>query len=258
MIKKSGVLTFIFSFVPGLGQMYLGYIKRGVSLMTMFFIMIGLIAQLNMQFLTFIVPVIIAYSFFDTWRLRNFPGCEADNYIISAKKIENNEFVKIALKRRKLFGVSSICVGLILCTNVVMRTLFNLFNFSWHSDIFNGIAASFVLVILGIVLLVKKPESFYDNSELGFDNFDMQSGAPQNFDVQTESAQNTYPQQTQITPQYMQTPVVDVVDESAKTADTNIEEENTQSAPLSEQVQEQISDSGDDKKGEEREYYDRV
>ena len=35
--KKGKFLTFCFSCIPGAGQMFLGFFKEGVSLMTMFF-----------------------------------------------------------------------------------------------------------------------------------------------------------------------------------------------------------------------------
>ena len=35
-MMKNGILTFIFAFCPGAGQMYQGYMKRGLSLITMF------------------------------------------------------------------------------------------------------------------------------------------------------------------------------------------------------------------------------
>ena len=35
-MMKNGILTFFFAFCPGAGQMYQGYMKRGLSLITMF------------------------------------------------------------------------------------------------------------------------------------------------------------------------------------------------------------------------------
>lgn len=34
--KKNAILTFIFSMLPGAGEMYMGFMKQGVSLMSMF------------------------------------------------------------------------------------------------------------------------------------------------------------------------------------------------------------------------------
>ena len=46
-MKKNGILTFLFAFVPGAGQMYQGYMKRGLSLITLFFlcIMAGMLLE---------------------------------------------------------------------------------------------------------------------------------------------------------------------------------------------------------------------
>ena len=39
---KNGFLTFCFSFIPGAGQMYQGYMKRGLSQVTAFVLLIAL------------------------------------------------------------------------------------------------------------------------------------------------------------------------------------------------------------------------
>jgi hypothetical protein len=73
-MKKNGFLTFIFAWGPGCGQMYQGYMKRGVSLMAWFFAVIGLGLLLRDQLLFpalwVALPIIWAYSFFDTFNLR--------------------------------------------------------------------------------------------------------------------------------------------------------------------------------------------
>ena len=67
---KNGILTFIFAFCPGAGQMYQGYMKRGLSLITMFclFIMAGMMTGLDA--LVFGCIIVYMYSFFDTFNLR--------------------------------------------------------------------------------------------------------------------------------------------------------------------------------------------
>ena len=45
--KKSGFLTFCFSLIPGAGEMYLGFMKMGVSLMGLFFAVIVVGVFLN-------------------------------------------------------------------------------------------------------------------------------------------------------------------------------------------------------------------
>lgn len=38
--KKSGFLTFCFSLMPGAGEMYMGFMKQGVSIMAFFWLLI--------------------------------------------------------------------------------------------------------------------------------------------------------------------------------------------------------------------------
>ncbi|MBE5037423.1 hypothetical protein INF35_06475 [Subdoligranulum sp. DSM 109015] len=66
-MKKNGFLTFCFACIPGAGQMYYGYMKRGLSLITLFCIGVGLGAIIGP--LVVICPIIWMYSFFDTYDL---------------------------------------------------------------------------------------------------------------------------------------------------------------------------------------------
>lgn len=66
-MKKNALLTFIFACIPGAGQMYYGYMQRGLSLITLFcgcFILGALASPLVVT--AFIVWM---YSFFDTYDL---------------------------------------------------------------------------------------------------------------------------------------------------------------------------------------------
>lgn len=84
--KKSSFLTFCFAFLPGAGQMYMGFMKRGVSLMSSFFLFIFLSSWLQLGPLILAIPVIWFYSFFDTFNLRSSPDDEfyalEDNYLL--------------------------------------------------------------------------------------------------------------------------------------------------------------------------------
>lgn len=68
MKQKNGFFTLVFACVPGAGQMYQGYMKRGLSLVTAFAAMIWLSSLIG----PFVVFACVAYmySFFDTLNLR--------------------------------------------------------------------------------------------------------------------------------------------------------------------------------------------
>lgn len=67
MIKRKGkFLTFCFSLLPGAGHMYLGFMKQGISLMTLFCGTIFVSIYMNIGPLTLLLPIMFCYSFFDT------------------------------------------------------------------------------------------------------------------------------------------------------------------------------------------------
>ena len=72
-MMKNGILTFIFAFCPGAGQMYQGYMKRGLSLITMFCLSI-VIGVSTLEVLTVGCVIVWMYSFFDTLNLRAHIG----------------------------------------------------------------------------------------------------------------------------------------------------------------------------------------
>ncbi|MCX4321188.1 MAG: hypothetical protein OSJ44_15985, partial [Lachnospiraceae bacterium] len=75
--KKSGFLTFCFSFLPGAGEMYLGFMRMGVSLMGLFFALIALAAVLDLPALLFVLVVVWFYSFF---HVHNLAGMSDDEF----------------------------------------------------------------------------------------------------------------------------------------------------------------------------------
>ena len=70
MRHKNGFWTFCFSFIPGAGQMYQGYMKRGLTLVSLFCLAMGL-GLLTGGLLAVAMPIVWMYSFFDTFNLRS-------------------------------------------------------------------------------------------------------------------------------------------------------------------------------------------
>lgn len=76
MVKKSKFVTFILSFVPGLGHFYLGLMERGLTFILGFFGWIACVSFLagfshwgEFMFLMAVLPVIWVYSLFDALKL---------------------------------------------------------------------------------------------------------------------------------------------------------------------------------------------
>ena len=68
--KKSGFLTFCFSLIPGAGEMYMGFMKLGISIMAVFWLLIFLAAFFGMGPLLFILPILWVYSFLNVPNIR--------------------------------------------------------------------------------------------------------------------------------------------------------------------------------------------
>ena len=86
--KKGTFLTFCFSCMPGAGQMFLGFFKEGVSIMTMFFGIIMLANWLYFDQFGFCAIIVWFYAFFDAMNKNSLPDEEfeelEDNYIWSS------------------------------------------------------------------------------------------------------------------------------------------------------------------------------
>ena len=122
-MKKNGILTFLFAFVPGAGQMYQGYMKRGLSLITLFFLCI-MAGMLLLEPLVLTALIVWMYSFFDTFNLRAqfIAGtAPADDYLVHF----NTKDARLTLFFRdshKLVGWALIALGaMVAYQNIIMR-----------------------------------------------------------------------------------------------------------------------------------------
>lgn len=123
-MKKNGILTFLFASVPGAGQMYQGYMKRGLSLITLFFLCI--MAGMLLEPLVLTALIVWMYSFFDTFNLRAqfIAGtAPADDYLVHF----NTKDARLTLFFRdshKLVGWALIALGaMVAYQNIIMRVL---------------------------------------------------------------------------------------------------------------------------------------
>ena len=67
--QKKGFLLFISSLIPGAGEMYMGFFKQGISIMTLFWAIIAIAGGLNISSLVIFLPVLWFYSFFHVHNL---------------------------------------------------------------------------------------------------------------------------------------------------------------------------------------------
>ena len=121
---KNGFLTFCCAFIPGAGQMYQGYMKRGLSLI-LTACLIGMVGSLLTPVLLLLV-VLWMYSFFDTFNLRAqiiADTAPEDDYLIHFDP-RDRRLARALLDSHKLVGWCLIAIGaLIAYEQIIMNTL---------------------------------------------------------------------------------------------------------------------------------------
>ena len=123
-MKKNGILTLLFAFIPGAGQMYQGYMKRGLSLVLMA-AAIGMAAMLIPP-IAFALLVVFMYSFFDTFNLRAQLAAEKapqDDYLVHFNW-HDDRMTQFMGESHKLVGWGLIALGaMVFYQNIIMRVL---------------------------------------------------------------------------------------------------------------------------------------
>jgi hypothetical protein len=165
-MRKNLFLTFCFSFVPGAGQMYQQYMKRGLSiiLLTSFFIALTIILGAPIFMLP--VAIITMYSFFDTYNIRNNLDTEniaKDEYIWKEAGFDIFESNFKIVKKNSFLGIGLICIGAYLLLNNVIGSLINETNIIWLVDLVDvirnylpSIVVSIVSIAIGMKLVSHK------------------------------------------------------------------------------------------------------
>lgn len=171
-MKKNGFLTFIFACIPGAGQMYYGYMQRGLSIAMM--LMLCVMAATVIEPLLFLCLVIWMYSFFDTYDLiRHMAAGEPkeDSLLVLGNY---EEIKKLIPQHNRLIGWGLIGFGVwalydLLIGNWVYKILTNVLGYGHAWDIINGIPNLVVgglLVFAGFKLLNMHPAKKNRDDEL--------------------------------------------------------------------------------------------
>ena len=152
-MRKSRILTFLFALWPGAGQMYLGYMKRGVSLMLLFCLLMALSSFTGFGVFIFQLPIVWFYGFFDTINLRSmsYEFLPQDDFLFHLDSINAPELVKFFQRRHLLAGVLLIILGVyILLHNFVLP----IFYFTFQIDLYPLFESLPTLVVAAAIILL--------------------------------------------------------------------------------------------------------
>lgn len=156
-MKKSSFITFCCAFFPGFGQMYQGYMHRGISLALAFWGLIFISAALSIGVLSILAPVIWAYSFFDTFNIRALtPEQRAnfrDDYIPTKAWLQKNlKWKGMQGRGGVLIGIACVGIGIILLYNSILAPI--LWELSYRFPFIGTIIYQLPSLVIGIAVII--------------------------------------------------------------------------------------------------------
>lgn len=168
--KKNKFFTFCCSLIPGAGEMYLGFFKQGISIMTSFFLLFAL-GSILFAPVTVFCAVIWFYSFFHTNNLNSLPDDEfyaiQDDYMIhlhqiaAIKNVLLNRYRKATAIVLIIFGSSIIWKNIYrffvhIAVNVLNLSRSLLDFISWFSRLLPQTITAVLIILVGIYLIRNK------------------------------------------------------------------------------------------------------
>lgn len=125
--QKHGLWVFLFSLIPGAGEMYMGFRKQGISIMLVFWGTIALASLTNLGWLIMFLPILWFYSFFNVHNLKSlseedFYSLE-DTYILHLDQLIGNTDHAIK-KHRTVIAALLIIFGISILWNNITDILY--------------------------------------------------------------------------------------------------------------------------------------
>ncbi len=172
--KRGKATTFFCSLIPGAAEMYMGFMKNGISLMAIFILcfVVPSVLRVSDVFILFAVLVWF-YSFFHA---RNLAACSeeefralTDEYVWSSF-IEGKEIKFTNPTLRKwgaivliVYGASRLWDSFLVCINNLFPS--HLWGYGSIFDEIPRIVVSMVIIIVGLTLIAGKKEELNGERE---------------------------------------------------------------------------------------------
>lgn len=153
--QKNKFYTFLLSFIPGAAEMYMGFMKKGISLMGAFIVSIMVCIYLEAEILAFVGVLIWFYSFFHA---RNLAACEEevfvnlqDDYIWS--DFINGRNITVSNPTLRKWGAGILIVfGAVLLWQNLSHIIYNLIPDRWW-NILSPMVSSVPEVVVALLII---------------------------------------------------------------------------------------------------------
>ena len=169
--QKRGFWLFIFSLIPGAGEMYMGFKKQGLSIMLLFWGVFAVGSFTGMDWLIFLIPIIWFYSFFNVHNLKSLSEEEfysiEDSYVFHMDELAG-DVSSLVSHHRKLAAILLIIFGASILWNNVVDFFYMILpdyladilgNFAYHLP---QLVIAVCIILAGIYILTRKKDELND------------------------------------------------------------------------------------------------
>ena len=171
--KKSKFFTFMFSFIPGAAEMYMGFMKQGISLMTLFLVCLGVplgLHVVDLQFLALSAVVVWFYSFFHARNLAAQPledfNALEDCFIWEGFLVEKSFKISSPAIRKWAAGILMVFGAVILWDNFSYVVINIIPDRYWDAlypiiDRIPQVVIAVLIIFIGFKLMAGKKEELH-------------------------------------------------------------------------------------------------
>ena len=166
--QKRGFWLFIFSLIPGAGEMYMGFKKQGISIMLLFWGVFAVGSCTGMDWLIFLIPIIWFYSFFNVHNLKSLSEEEfysvEDSYVLHMDKLIG-DVDTLLTHHRKLTAIVLIVFGASILWNNLVDFFYMILpgylvevlgSFAYHLP---QLVIAVAIIFAGIYILTRKKDA---------------------------------------------------------------------------------------------------
>ena len=178
--KRNPFVLFLVSLMPGAGEMYLGFYKQGISVMSVFLLMFAF-SNIFYTPMFFLTPVLWFYSFFHSNNLNSLPEEEfysmEDDYLFHLDHLFRDNGALLRRHSRLVAAVLIFLGASILWnnfSNMIHYISYNLFHLPDSvsqliyrlTDSLPDSVMAIAIIVLGIYMIKNKKDSLKDSDPL--------------------------------------------------------------------------------------------
>ena len=155
MNVKRGFWMFVTSCLSGCGQMYQGYMKRGLSLLLLFFVLLAVAGFFSIAPIAFFLPVVWAYAFFDSYNLRARIAAgepPEDAYLFGMSDMDSQQLQALLRKRHSIIGWVLVFLGVYMLYDTLLDRIGWIWGWDWLYNLLRYDVPRLALTVLVILL----------------------------------------------------------------------------------------------------------